>query len=333
MYEVCAYPSRSLRSAHPPLVLLTGPKVTRGASNRRQPFEHKFAHPGSIGLALGRLHDRADESTGRGDLAVTHLLSHVRVGGDGGVDRLPQRPVVRHDRETAGSHHCVGITLAGHHGVEHLARELVVQRAGVDQCDDAGDVGRCDRQFADLDAPLVGLPRKFTHPPLEGVTSRDAEGNGRFDRVHRARVQRRLHVEHRDAPLVTQAPAPIERIPLDVRAGSILPLGPAIEYAGQAADPIELRVYPGADGSFNLYEDEGDSYRYTDGAYTTIPICWDDAARTLTFGPRQGSYKGMAAGHTFNVVIVGSGHGVGGDPTAAPDKTVVYTGEKVAEKF
>jgi alpha-D-xyloside xylohydrolase len=129
------------------------------------------------------------------------------------------------------------------------------------------------------------------------------------------------------------APAPIERIPLDVRAGSILPLGPAIEYAGQAADPIELRVYPGADGSFNLYEDEGDSYRYTDGAYTTIPIRWDDAARTLSFGPRQGSYKGMAAGHTFNVVIVGSGHGVGGDPTAAPDKTVVYTGEKVAEKF
>ena len=73
-------------------------------------------------------------------------------------------------------------------------------------------------------------------------------------------------------------PAPLERIPLDVRAGSILPLGPVIEYAGQAADPIELRVYPGADGDFSLYEDEGDSYRYEQGAHAIIPIHWDDAA-------------------------------------------------------
>jgi alpha-D-xyloside xylohydrolase len=129
------------------------------------------------------------------------------------------------------------------------------------------------------------------------------------------------------------APAPIERIPLNVRAGSILPLGPAIEYAGQAADPIELRIYPGADGDFNLYEDEGDSYRYTEGAYSTIPIHWDDAARTLSFGARQKSYRGMAAGHTVNIVIVGNGHGVGGDVTAMPDKTVIYTGEKAAVKF
>jgi alpha-D-xyloside xylohydrolase len=128
------------------------------------------------------------------------------------------------------------------------------------------------------------------------------------------------------------APAPLERIPLDVRAGSILPLGPVIEYAGQASDPIELRVYAGADGDFNLYEDEGDSYRYTGGAYTTIAIHWDDAGRTLSFGPRQGSYEGMAKGHTFNVVIVGAGHGVGGEVTAAPDKTVSYTGGKVAVK-
>jgi alpha-D-xyloside xylohydrolase len=102
------------------------------------------------------------------------------------------------------------------------------------------------------------------------------------------------------------------RIPLDVRAGSILPLGPVIEYAGQATDPIELRVYPGADGDFTLYEDEGDSYRYERGAHATIPIHWNDATRTLTIGARQGSYPGMPAGHTFNVVIVSSGHGVGG---------------------
>jgi alpha-D-xyloside xylohydrolase len=129
------------------------------------------------------------------------------------------------------------------------------------------------------------------------------------------------------------APAPLDRIPLDVRAGSILPLGPEIEYAGQAADPIELRIYPGANGDFNLYEDEGDSYRYEDGAHAVVPIHWDDASRTLTLGARQGSYKGMAAGHTFNVVIVAAKHGVGGEPAAAPDKTIQYSGTKIETKF
>lgn len=129
------------------------------------------------------------------------------------------------------------------------------------------------------------------------------------------------------------AAAPTDRIPLDVRAGSIVPLGPAIEYAREASDPIELRVYPGADGDFTLYEDEGDSYRYTKGDHAEIPMHWDDATRTLTVGARQGSYKGMAAKHTFNVVIVTAGHGVGGDATAAPDKTVVYSGEKTVATF
>jgi len=127
--------------------------------------------------------------------------------------------------------------------------------------------------------------------------------------------------------------APIERIPLEVRAGSILPLGPAIEYAGQASDPIELRIYPGANGDFNLYEDEGDSYRYEKGAHAIIPIHWDDASRTVTFGARQGNYKGMAAGHRFDVVIVKAGHGVGGEVTGAPDKVIHYTGAEITARF
>jgi alpha-D-xyloside xylohydrolase len=130
-----------------------------------------------------------------------------------------------------------------------------------------------------------------------------------------------------------QAAAPLETIPLDVRAGSIVPLGPVIEYAGQATDPIEVRVYPGADGDFTLYEDEGDSYRYTQGAYSTIALHWNDTSRTLTIGRRTGSYKGMTPGHTFNVVVVGEGHGVGGGVTSAPDKTVTYTGEATAARF
>jgi alpha-D-xyloside xylohydrolase len=127
--------------------------------------------------------------------------------------------------------------------------------------------------------------------------------------------------------------APLDRIPLNLRAGSILPLGPAIEYTSQAADPIELRIYPGANGDFTLYEDEGNSYRYQQGAHSIIPLHWDNAARILTIAARQGSYPGMNAGHTFNVVIVTHGHGAGAEPTPAPDKTIQYTGEKIEAKF
>ena len=127
--------------------------------------------------------------------------------------------------------------------------------------------------------------------------------------------------------------APLDRIPLNVRAGAILPLGPEIEYARQATDPIELRVYPGKDGEFTFYEDEGDSYRYTNGAFATFGIHWDDAARTLTFGKRDGSFKGMPEKHIFNVVIVKAAHGVGGNVTVKFDKTVNYSGESATEKF
>lgn len=129
------------------------------------------------------------------------------------------------------------------------------------------------------------------------------------------------------------APAPLDRIPLDVRAGSILPMGPAIEYAGQATDPIELRVYSGANADFQLYEDQGDSYAYEHGAHSIIPMHWDDGSRTLTLGARQGSFPGMKPGHTFDVVIVAAGHGVGGEPTANPDKTIHYDGTKMELKF
>lgn len=128
-------------------------------------------------------------------------------------------------------------------------------------------------------------------------------------------------------------PAPLDRIPLEVRAGSILPLGPAIEYAGQATDPIELRVYPGADANFTLYEDAGDGYAYQQGAHATIPIHWNNANRTLIVGAREGSFAGMPARHTFNVVIVSAGHGVGGDVTAASDKTIEYSGAEARASF
>ena len=121
--------------------------------------------------------------------------------------------------------------------------------------------------------------------------------------------------------------APLDEIPLFIRAGAILPLGPVMEYATQVPEnPIELRVYPGANGSFTLYEDENDNYNYEKGTYATIPLTWDDATRTLTIGQRSGKFPGMRANRTFEIVLVRAGHGVGMDQTARPDRVVSYDG-------
>ena len=95
----------------------------------------------------------------------------------------------------------------------------------------------------------------------------------------------------------------LDRVPMFVRAGSILPLGPEMQYVGEKAwDDLEIRIYPGADGQFTLYEDEGDSYHYEKGAYSTIIIKWSERARTLTFGVRQGQYNGMLQQRRFTIV-------------------------------
>jgi len=99
--------------------------------------------------------------------------------------------------------------------------------------------------------------------------------------------------------------APIDIIPLFVKAGSILPVGPRVEYATEKKwANLELRVYPGADGTFTLFEDELDNYNYEKGACSTIPITWNDAKKVLTIGDRQGSFAGMLNERTFNIVWV-----------------------------
>jgi len=125
--------------------------------------------------------------------------------------------------------------------------------------------------------------------------------------------------EARDGGKTIEAAAPLDSIPLYVRAGAILPLGPDIEWSTEKpADPIELRVFPGADGSFTLYEDENDNYDYEKGVYATIPFSWDDAKHTLTIGARQGSFPGMLQTRTFRVAVAG-----------LPAKTVEYSGAEV----
>jgi len=126
------------------------------------------------------------------------------------------------------------------------------------------------------------------------------------------------------------APAPLDHMPLYVRAGSIVPLGPEEEYSNQKpADPIELRVYPGADGDFTLYEDEGDTYNYEKGKYSTIPIHWNDATHTLTIGERKGSFTGMLESRRFNVTFVQENAGAGVE-SSTPDQTVEYSGKEAS---
>jgi len=130
-----------------------------------------------------------------------------------------------------------------------------------------------------------------------------------------------------------QADAPIEKLPLFVRAGSILPMGPVVEWATQKVeDPIELRVYPGADGDFTLYQDENDGYAYEKGAHATIPVHWNDKTGTLAVGPVEGSYPGMPKSWTFRVVVVGPGHGVGSGVSEKAGAEVKFSGEKVVVK-
>jgi alpha-D-xyloside xylohydrolase len=130
-----------------------------------------------------------------------------------------------------------------------------------------------------------------------------------------------------------EAEAPLAKLPLYVRAGSIVPMGPTMEWSTEkAADPIEIRIYPGADGDFTLYEDENDNYDYAKGQHATIQLHWDDAARTLTLGAREGTFPGMVEKHTFNVIVVGAGKGVGIGDGAAQGRSVSYTGDQAVVK-
>jgi alpha-D-xyloside xylohydrolase len=120
--------------------------------------------------------------------------------------------------------------------------------------------------------------------------------------------------------------APLSKIPLHIRAGSIVPMGPDIQYANERADTIELRIYPGANGSFTIYEDEGDNYNYESGKYATIPITYTDDPQNVIIGEREGSFPGMDDQKVFNIVYVRENHGTGIGITASPDTQIVYTG-------
>ena len=119
---------------------------------------------------------------------------------------------------------------------------------------------------------------------------------------------------------------PLNVMPLYVRAGSIVPMGPESEFSDQHPDgPIELRIYPGADGVFRLYEDDGVSYDYEKKLCAWIGMHWDDKARTLSFDARQGSYPGMRPHRQFSIVVVDVANGIG-EGISTAGRTVDYDG-------
>lgn len=118
----------------------------------------------------------------------------------------------------------------------------------------------------------------------------------------------------------------IDIIPLYIKAGSILPIGPEVQYATEKNwDNLELRIYEGADGTFTLYEDENDNYNYEKGIYSTITFSWNDTKKTLTINNREGSFPGMLTDRKFNIVRIGKNQ--------TNYKTVNYAGKKMVIKF
>ena len=131
-----------------------------------------------------------------------------------------------------------------------------------------------------------------------------------------------------------EAAAPIETMPLFVKAGSIIPMGPLMEYATQKpADNIELRIYAGADGSFKLYEDANDTYNYEKGEFATITFNWKDKNKTLNISARKGRFPGMLIKRKFSVVVVKEGVATGVETATKFDQVIGYDGKAVSVKI
>jgi alpha-D-xyloside xylohydrolase len=126
-----------------------------------------------------------------------------------------------------------------------------------------------------------------------------------------------------------RADAPLDRIPIFVKSGSIVPMGPVVQSTAEPEDRLEIRVYPGRDADYILYQDSGDGYAYERKERATIPIHWDDHRGTLELGRRTGSFAGMPQSLTVNLVLVKMAHGAGDKQVERRDRIITYKGEPV----
>ncbi len=131
-----------------------------------------------------------------------------------------------------------------------------------------------------------------------------------------------------------EAAAPYERMPVFVKAGAIVPMGPVVQHtAAQVTSPYTLMVYAGANGEFDWYNDEGTNYNYEKGKFDIIPIRYDDAQKTLVLGSREGSYDGMEETLTINVVLVSGDNACGVDKPTSKVQKITYSGSKLSVSF
>lgn len=127
---------------------------------------------------------------------------------------------------------------------------------------------------------------------------------------------------------------PLDIMPLYIKAGSILPLGPKVQYAEERKwDNLEICVYEGANGQFTLYEDENDNYNYEKGAFSTITFTWNDAKKTLTISDRKGTFPGMLPQRQFKIVKVSKDNGLGNTTITKFDRVVNYNGKRTQVKL
>jgi alpha-D-xyloside xylohydrolase len=132
---------------------------------------------------------------------------------------------------------------------------------------------------------------------------------------------------HGGEPIV--ADAPLDRIPIFVKAGSIVPLGPVVQSASDSEEPLEIRIYGVKDADYELYDDGGDGYAYEHGARATIHIHWDAGRNALSIGDRSGSFPGMQLKRTFRIVLVKPGRGLGAESELRADRLVTYQGQQM----
>ncbi|MFT3844343.1 MAG: glycoside hydrolase family 31 protein [Lacibacter sp.] len=127
---------------------------------------------------------------------------------------------------------------------------------------------------------------------------------------------------------------PINSMPVYIKAGSIIPWGPKVQYAEEKKwDKLEIRIYPGADATFTLYEDDNNSYDYEKGKYSVVQFSWNDKERKLVVGERAGEFPGMLKSREFKIVMVNTTNCTGVLPSSKFNKTIKYAGKEVTVKL
>jgi alpha-D-xyloside xylohydrolase len=194
---------------------------------------------------------------------------------------------------------------------------------------------RNDKNVYDIPDQYMFGPAFLVNPVTEQLyTGKSAGNHSKTRKVYLPKGNKWVNFwtgETLNGGQTVDSPAPIETIPLYVRAGSIVPMGPNVEYATEnPSGAIELRIYPGADGEFKFYEDENDNYNYEKGNYSTFNFKWDDQLHQLTISDRKGSFPGMVKQRRFNIILVRKDHGTDAGISSKTDKTINYSGEAIA---